>query len=49
MYITENGWSDNGEIDDYDRVDYLREHLKQILDVVLNEECDLKGYTGNRK
>lgn len=46
VLITENGWSDAGEMKDVGRIEYLREHLKQMLDVVLDENCNLKGYTG---
>lgn len=46
VLITENGWSDAGEMNDVGRIEYLREHLNQILDVVLNDDCNLKGYTG---
>lgn len=44
--ITENGWSDDGQLDDQDRIEYIRSHLDEILNIVLNEECNLKGYTG---
>lgn len=43
--VTENGWSDEGELNDTGRIEYLHDHLEQILDVVLNDECDLKAYT----
>lgn len=46
MIITENGWSDNGEINDTARITYFREHLKQLLDALLNDECNVKGYSG---
>lgn len=46
MFITENGWSDDGRLNDHGRVDYLRAHLNEALDIVLNEECNLKAYTG---
>lgn len=46
MLITENGWADRGGLDDNDRVEYLHDHLEQVLDVVLNEESNLKGYAG---
>ncbi|XP_055305125.1 myrosinase 1-like [Sitodiplosis mosellana] len=45
VFITENGWSDHGELDDDDRIAYLHDHLEQILDVVLSDESNLKGYT----
>lgn len=46
VFITENGWSDNGGLDDDGRIEYLHDHLEEILDVVLNDESNLKGYTG---
>lgn len=46
VIITENGWADRGGLDDYDRVEYLHDHLEQVLDVVLNEQINLKGYAG---
>lgn len=46
VMIIENGWSDKGELNDNGRVKYLRDHLEQVLTVVLNNECNLKGYSG---
>lgn len=46
VFITENGWSDDGQIMDVDRVEYYRLHLEEMLAVVLNDECNLKGYAG---
>lgn len=46
VFITENGWSDRGELEDDGRISYLRAHLNQVLDIVLEHECHLKGYTG---
>lgn len=46
ILITENGWSDEGEMNDVGRIEYLRDHLNQILDVVLNDNCNLIGYIG---
>ena len=31
IYITENGYSDSGELDDQDRIDYLRTYINQVL------------------
>lgn len=45
MFITGNGWSDEGELNDQDRIEYLREHLREVLKVVLNKECNVIGYT----
>lgn len=47
VMIIENGWSDKGELNDDGRIKYLHDHLQQILDVVLNDECNLKGFSGN--
>lgn len=32
-----NGWSDVGQLIDPGRIDYLRAHLQQILDVILKD------------
>lgn len=49
MFITENGWSDEADSEDDGRVEYLHDHLQQILNVVSNNECNLKGYAGKTK
>lgn len=46
VIITENGWSDDGQLNDDGRIDYLRQHLKEILNAIVNDECNLKAYTG---
>lgn len=46
VMIIENGWSDNGELNDDGRIKYLHDHLEQILDAVLNDGCNLQGYSG---
>lgn len=46
VIITENGWSDEGQLNDTGRVEYYRSYLEEILTVVLNKECNLKGYAG---
>uniref|UniRef100_A0A7G3ACL1 Putative beta-glucosidase lactase phlorizinhydrolase n=1 Tax=Lutzomyia longipalpis TaxID=7200 RepID=A0A7G3ACL1_LUTLO len=45
VIITENGWSDNGELDDVDRIDYLRKHLTEILGAINEDGCNVKGHT----
>lgn len=45
VIVTENGWSDDGGMDDVDRVDYLRDHLQQILLAVREDSCNVRGYT----
>lgn len=46
VLITENGWGDHGELNDQNRIDYLRAHLQEIMDVVLTNECNVVGYIG---
>lgn len=46
VIITENGWADAGQLNDQDRIEFLRDHLTEVLNVVNNNECDLFGYTG---
>lgn len=46
VIITENGWSDRGGLEDDGRIAYFRDHLEQVLNAVLNENCDVKGYSG---
>lgn len=48
VFITENGWSDKGELEDLGRIKYLHDHLESILEAVVNDETNLKGYTGKR-
>lgn len=45
VIITENGWSDDGRLNDTDRVDYIRDHLKEVLMAVQNDGCNVKGYS----
>lgn len=44
--VLENGYSDVGQINDYDRIEYFREHLQQILDVIHNDGCHVRAYSG---
>lgn len=48
MIITENGWSDNGELEDAGRIAYFRDHLEHVLSAVLNDNCNVKAYTGKQ-
>lgn len=47
--ITENGWSDRGGLEDDGRIAYFHDHLEQVLDVILNEDCNIRGYSGLTK
>ncbi|KAJ3636634.1 hypothetical protein MTP99_000157 [Tenebrio molitor] len=45
VLITENGFSDTGELDDYDRANYYKQYLYEILKAINEEECNVIGYT----
>lgn len=45
IMITENGWSDNGELEDNGRINYLRSHLYAILKAIVCDDVNLTGYT----
>lgn len=44
VFIFENGWSDDGDLLDYDRVEYLRNHIQAILNAI-DDGCNVTGYT----
>lgn len=46
VIITENGCGDDGELNDGNRIDYLRTHLQEVLKAVLDDGCNVVGYTG---
>lgn len=45
VFITENGWSDDGELEDDGRVDYLKSHLISISKAINDDKCNVIGYT----
>jgi beta-glucosidase/6-phospho-beta-glucosidase/beta-galactosidase len=45
VMITENGWSDEGEIEDNDRVDYLKAHLSAMSKAIKDDGCNVVAYT----
>ncbi|KAL5017255.1 hypothetical protein ScPMuIL_006844 [Solemya velum] len=46
VYITENGVSDRSEeLQDDDRVAYLRDYINELLKAVRVDGCDVRGYT----
>lgn len=45
VIITENGWSDDGELEDDGRIDYLRSHLEAVSKAINEDGCDVIGYT----
>lgn len=44
VIITENGWSDGGELIDNSRILYLKSHLQAVLNAI-NDGCNVTGYT----
>ncbi|XP_019545090.3 myrosinase 1 [Aedes albopictus] len=45
VFITENGYSDDGQLEDHERVEYYKSHLNAILDALLEDECKVVGFT----
>ncbi|XP_047510000.1 myrosinase 1-like [Pieris napi] len=45
IYITENGYSDRGTLEDYDRIKYFNDHLGAILNVINDDGVRVLGYT----
>jgi beta-glucosidase/6-phospho-beta-glucosidase/beta-galactosidase len=45
VLITENGWSDNGELEDNDRIDYLKSHLIAVSKAISEDGCNVIGHT----
>lgn len=46
VILLENGWSDKGEMKDDGRISYFHDHLERVLDAILNDGCNIKGYSG---
>jgi beta-glucosidase/6-phospho-beta-glucosidase/beta-galactosidase len=45
VYITEIGWSDDGQLDDADRVQYYRDHMKEAQTALMIDRCNVKSFT----
>ena len=51
LFIVENGMgaldtvNEDGSIDDDYRIEYLKEHIKAMMDAVEQDDVDLMGYT----
>lgn len=45
VMITENGWSDDGQIDDVERVEYLKLHLASVAKAIRDDDCKVVAYT----
>uniref|UniRef100_A0A1Q3FP67 Putative beta-glucosidase lactase phlorizinhydrolase n=1 Tax=Culex tarsalis TaxID=7177 RepID=A0A1Q3FP67_CULTA len=45
VVITENGYSDDGQLEDHGRVDFYKSHLTQLLAAVREDGCRVAGFT----
>lgn len=45
VFITENGWSDDGELEDDSRIEYLKSHLIAVSKAIKEDNCNVIGYT----
>lgn len=45
IWIMENGYSDGGQLDDYDRISYYYEYLRELLIAIKRDSCNVEGYT----
>ncbi|XP_055914758.1 myrosinase 1-like isoform X2 [Eupeodes corollae] len=43
VIVTENGWSDKGDLEDIERIQYLKSHLQAVLNAI-NDGCNVRGY-----
>ncbi|XP_074042783.1 myrosinase 1-like isoform X2 [Leptinotarsa decemlineata] len=44
IFITENGFSDDGEMNDLKRIDYLQRYLKATLEAIVEDKVNVRGY-----
>uniref|UniRef100_A0A6E8VE25 Beta-glucosidase lactase phlorizinhydrolase n=3 Tax=Anopheles coluzzii TaxID=1518534 RepID=A0A6E8VE25_ANOCL len=45
VLITENGYSDDGQLDDAARIDYYARHLNALLTAIVVDGCNVAGFT----
>ncbi|XP_069695509.1 myrosinase 1-like [Periplaneta americana] len=45
VIITENGFSDHGELNDTDRINYVTSYLTEMLKAINEDGCNVFGYT----
>jgi beta-glucosidase/6-phospho-beta-glucosidase/beta-galactosidase len=45
VFITENGWSDDGELEDVGRIDYFKQHLTAVAQAINEDKCNVIGWT----
>jgi lactase-phlorizin hydrolase len=43
VYVTENGVSDKGGLNDDKRIEYFNQYLEAVLDAI-EDGCDIRGY-----
>jgi beta-glucosidase/6-phospho-beta-glucosidase/beta-galactosidase len=44
VVIAENGYSDDGQTDDYDRISYMKEHFTSVKKA-MDDGCNIEAYT----
>ncbi|CAD7089713.1 unnamed protein product [Hermetia illucens] len=44
VIIAENGWPDDGRLNDDERIEYLTEHLRQVSQAIKVHDCNVVGY-----
>lgn len=44
VLILENGFADDGRIDDFERTAYIKDHLQAVLNA-MNDDCNVVGYS----
>ncbi|CAH0558860.1 unnamed protein product [Brassicogethes aeneus] len=44
IYITENGYWDDGRLDDQDRIKFYKGYIKAVLDAAVVDKCNVRGY-----
>lgn len=45
LFITENGWSDEGEMEDNGRIEYFNGHLEAVAQAINEDGCNVIGFT----
>ncbi|XP_050434304.1 myrosinase 1-like isoform X2 [Adelges cooleyi] len=45
VIITENGFADNGTLNDFERISYVKSHLNATLQAIFEDKCNVFGYT----
>ncbi|KAK9874486.1 hypothetical protein WA026_002834 [Henosepilachna vigintioctopunctata] len=44
VFITENGFSDHGQLNDTERIYYLKKHLEEVLKAIHEDKVSVRGY-----